>query len=103
MSTDNNQEPRKRAQRFSEAVGAKGERKARKRKGMQESIWNWLGMMGLVGWTVTVPTLLGVALGRMLDRRFPGTVSWTLTFLILGLALGCLTAWQWVRRESRHD
>ena len=29
-------------------------------------------MMGLVGWSVVVPTLLGAALGIWLDHRHPG-------------------------------
>jgi ATP synthase protein I len=64
-------------------------------------IWSGLGMMGLVGWSVTVPTLLGAALGVWLDRHHPGSHSWTIALLIGGLALGCWNAWHWVTRESR--
>lgn len=60
-------------------------------------------MFGLVGWSVAVPTLLGIALGWWLDRHFPGPPSWTLMFLLLGLALGCYQAWQWIKRESRNE
>ena len=69
----------------------------------RRSLWFGLGMFGLVGWAVAVPTLLGIALGWWLDRRFPGPPSWTLIFLFLGVALGCYNAWQWIKRESRHD
>jgi predicted F0F1-ATPase subunit len=34
-------------------------------------VWFGLGMMGLIGWSVAVPTLLGAALGLWLDSRHP--------------------------------
>ena len=66
------------------------------------TIWSGLGMMGLVGWSVVVPTVLGTALGIWLDKRYPGIHSWTLTLLIAGLAIGCLNAWHWVAKENRE-
>jgi ATP synthase protein I len=61
--------------------------------------------MGLVGWSVAVPTLAGTALGLWLDRSHPGGHSWTLALLVAGLVLGCFSAWRWVDREDRamHD
>ena len=66
-------------------------------------VWFWLGMFGLVGWSVSVPTVLGVLLGWWLDHRYPEGMSWTLNLLVLGLAVGCWNAWHWLSRESRHD
>ena len=37
-------------------------------------VWFGLGMMGLIGWSVVVPTLLGAALGIWLDKRHPGSI-----------------------------
>lgn len=85
------------------AVGAKEARKLRARRDGGRSVWFGLGMMGLVGWSVALPALAGVALGAWLDRRWPGSVSWTLALLGLGVALGCFNAWHWVRRESPAD
>jgi ATP synthase protein I len=90
--------------RFRDEIGRKAERKLNARRSDERNAWFWLGMFGLVGWAVAVPSLLGVALGLWLDRRFPaGEASWTLTFLIIGVALGCLNAWYWVKRESGND
>jgi ATP synthase protein I len=58
-------------------------------------------MMGLIGWSVAVPTLLGAALGQWLDNRHASDRSWTLALLVAGLALGCWNAWHWVAREER--
>jgi ATP synthase protein I len=90
-------------ERMSEEIGRKAERKLKARSQRDRGIWFGLGMFGLVGWAVAIPTLLGIGLGLWLDSRFPGRVSWTVTLLFVGVILGCLNAWYWVQRESRHD
>lgn len=85
-------------------VGRKAERKIRGRGEKRRTVWFGLGMFGLVGWAVAVPTLIGVGVGVWLDGHYPqGRVSWTLTFLVIGIATGCLNAWYWVRQETRDD
>ena len=79
-------------------VGAKAGRKIKARRSTQ-SVWFGLGMMGLIGWSVVVPTLCGAALGSWLDQKYPGR-SWTLALLVAGLALGCMNAWLWVAKEN---
>lgn len=87
---------------FRRIVVGKSQRRDRARRRDDESIWAYLGTFGLVGWTVAVPTLLGLALGLFLDGRYsdPAGRSYTITFLVLGVAVGCGLAWYWVRRES---
>jgi ATP synthase protein I len=86
---------------FSREVGAKAARKLRARNSTR-GVWFGLGMMGLIGWSVVVPTLLGAASGIWLDNRHPGSHSWTLTLLIIGLVIGCLNAWHWVDKEDKE-
>ena len=86
-----------------ESVAQRAARKLRAREQSRRTAWFGLGMFGLVGWSVAIPTLLGVVLGVWLDGRWPGEVSWTLTFLIIGAGLGCLNAWYWVNQESKRD
>jgi ATP synthase protein I len=87
---------------FSQAVAAKAARKLKAKRNPAQGVWFGLGMMGLIGWSVVVPTLLGAALGIWLDNRHPGIHSWTLTLLIVGLAIGCLNAWHWVDKEDKE-
>ncbi len=82
-------------------VGAKADRKIKARRHGTPGVWSGLGMMGLIGWSVAVPTLLGAALGIWLDGRYPGTHSWTLALLVAGLLIGCLNAWRWVANEEK--
>jgi ATP synthase protein I len=81
-------------------IGAKEKRKMRARSRADRGTWFGLGMMGMIGWSVAVPTLLGVALGYWIDSRWPSRVPWTLLFLVSGLALGCFNAWHWLMREQ---
>ncbi len=90
---------------LADQVGTKASRKLKARRSGTPGVWFGLGMMGLIGWSVAVPTLLGAALGLWLDGRYPGGRSWTLALLVAGLAIGCLNAWHWVSREDQamHD
>lgn len=90
-------------ERVGEAIGRKAARKLQARGERDRGVWFGLGMFGLVGWSVALPTVLGIALGVWLDAHLDGRVSWTLTLLLCGAILGCLNAWFWVRRESRHE
>jgi ATP synthase protein I len=94
---------KERRERWREDVSAKEERKLRRRMEEDRGVWFGLGMFGLVGWSVAVPTLIGIALGVWLDKLYPGRPSWTLTFLFIGVCVGCLNAWYWVKRESGHN
>ena len=86
---------------LSQEVGAKADRKLRARRHSAQGVWFGLGMMGLIGWSVVIPTLLGAALGIWLDRQYPGKHAWTLALLVAGLAIGCLNAWHWVAKEDK--
>ena len=86
---------------FSEEVGARANRKIKARRNPTPGVWFGLGMMGLVGWSVVVPTLLGAALGLWLDKHHPGGHSWTLALLGAGLMIGCFNAWHWVAKEEK--
>ena len=83
-------------------VGIKAERKLRAQRSVDRTIWLGFGMMGVIGWSVAVPTLIGAAIGLWLDKHYPSTYSWTLTMLIVGLFIGCLNAWYWVDKERRE-
>lgn len=89
---------------LADEVGRKARRKLRGRGEKRRPVWFGLGMFGLVGWAVAIPTLIGVVIGVWLDGHHPAArVSWTLTFLVVGIVIGCLNAWYWVRQESHRE
>jgi len=97
--------------KFVGQIAAKADRKLQAQRSTTHGVWFGLGMMGMIGWSVVVPTLLGVALGIWLDKHHPGPHTWTLALLVAGLAFGCWIAWFWVSKEdqairngqARHD
>jgi ATP synthase protein I len=84
-------------------VQKKEARRLKARRERYRSVWFGLGMFGLVGWSVAIPTLIGIALGIWIDTTWRGPYSWTLMLLFIGVMVGCLNAWYWVKRESKHD
>jgi len=84
-------------------VGSRESRMVKKRKTPNQTAWFWLGMFGLVGWSIAIPTLLGIALGVWIDTTWPSRFSWTLMLLTGGVFVGCVNAWYWVKRESGHE
>ena len=99
----NNKElPKDIKQSFIEKIKRKEKRKLRAQRKKGQAIWFGLGLFGVIGWSVMVPTLIGIAVGIWADRRWPGQISWTLTFLFAGIILGCLNAWYWVEKERKE-
>lgn len=80
---------------------AKRKLEARKR-GRHNPLYG-LGMFGLVGWSIAIPTVVGTAIGVWIDAQGATEHSWTLVGLFAGVTLGCFNAWYWVSRESRDD
>ncbi len=101
MNDESKNKPVKPKPPLSQDIGAKAARKLRARRHKERTVWFGLGMMGVIGWSVAIPTLLGAVLGLWLDQRFPGGRSWTLALLVAGLTIGCLNAWYWVSKEDQ--
>jgi ATP synthase protein I len=81
-------------ERLDEAIKRRRERRARWQREGERSIGQNLALIGVLGWTIVTPTLVGVFVGRWLDREFGAGLFWTLGLLVLGLALGCTLAWK---------
>ena len=59
-----------------------------------------LGLFGIVGWSISLPTVMGIALGVYLDKRFTQSFSWTITLLFAGVVLGSFNAWHWIKEKT---
>ncbi|WP_436644284.1 AtpZ/AtpI family protein [Microbaculum sp. FT89] len=57
------------------------------------------GQIGILGWTIVVPTLVGLFAGRWLDRVFETGVFFSAPLLMLGAAFGFWSAWRWMHRQ----
>jgi len=89
---------RKAADHFTEKVAQREALRIRGLKYKNETVWFGLGMFGIIGWAVAIPTLIGIALGLWIDRTWPTQYSWALMFLVVGVIVGCINAAYWVRK-----
>ena len=86
---------------FGEKIDREIDKKEQAAKAGSETIY-WIGVMGIVGWSVTLPLVAGIFLGKWIDEIFPGRYSFTLMLMFSGLVLGCWNAWYWVKKVSRN-
>jgi ATP synthase protein I len=105
MRNDPANQPPREETAFARQVATKAAHKLRAQREESQGVWFGLGMSGLIGWSVAVPTLVGAMLGVWWDRHYPGQHSWTLMLLAVGLVIGCANAWHWVAQEDKamHD
>ena len=72
------------------------ERVRRSQREGEPSVARRLGQIGVLGWIIVTPMLIGVFAGRWLDRTFNSGLFWTAPLLMLGAVLGCWSAWRWM-------
>lgn len=87
------------AERLIQQVEAKQQNMQRGRN-HRDALLRSAAILGVIGWSVVVPTLTGVAVGIWIDGRWPGRFSWTITLMSLGLLLGCANAWIRIRSHQ---
>lgn len=84
-------------------AGAARQAARRAERGREEpepSLGSRLGQIGILGWAIVVPTLLGLALGHWLDRIFGTRVFFSAPLLMVGAAFGFWSAWKWMHRQQ---
>jgi ATP synthase protein I len=75
-------------------------RDAEGRADPEPSLGARLGQIGVLGWAIIVPTLLGLFLGRWLDRSFGTGIFYSAPLLMIGAAIGFWSAWRWMHRQG---
>jgi len=78
-------------------VRLRGERHRRWLHEGDSSVVRRLAQIGVLGWIIVTPALIGIFIGRWLDRVFNSGLFCTGPLLMLGLALGCWSAWKWMK------
>jgi ATP synthase protein I len=99
MTVPGADKPPARQPSLDEAVRLRQQRRERWQREGERSIGKNLAMIGALGWTIVTPTLIGIFVGRWLDRLFAAGIFWTLALLVAGLAIGCSLAWKRMHRE----
>ncbi|WEK43235.1 MAG: AtpZ/AtpI family protein [Candidatus Sphingomonas colombiensis] len=96
MTVDPPPDPR---QRLAEVARKRADRRRRWRLFGEGSIGRNLGQIGALGWTIILPALIGLGIGRWLDRETGSRIFWTAPLLLIGLAAGCWSGWRWITRR----
>lgn len=55
-----------------------------------------LGQIGVLGWIVVTPLLVGLFFGRWLDHHFTTGIFWTAALIFVGGTFGFWSAWRWM-------
>ena len=65
----------------------------------EPSTMRFVGQIGVLGWIIVTPTLIGLFIGRWVDRWLGTGIFWSAPLLMIGVALGCWSAWRWMHQQ----
>ncbi len=81
------------------AIHIREERRRKWKKEGERSTWQNLSMVGVLGWLIVTPTVLGVFVGRLLDQKFDTGILFSGALILFGIALGSYLAWLRITKE----
>lgn len=81
------------------AIRRRAERMQQTRNEPKYSPLNGLGVFGVIGWSVALPTVAGAFLGMWLNRVAPQSFSWPMTLILGGAVVGAMVAWSWIDKS----
>ncbi|WP_434289588.1 AtpZ/AtpI family protein [Celeribacter sp. SCSIO 80788] len=58
-----------------------------------------LGQIGILGWAIVTPILIGIVLGRLADRHFETGIFFTAPAIFIGAGIGFYSAWKWMHSQ----
>ncbi len=85
--------------KMQDAARLAAERDRKFREDREPTIATRLAQIGVLGWAIVAPILLGVVIGRWLDWAFKTGIFFTAPLIMLGAAAGMWTAWRWMHRQ----
>lgn len=65
----------------------------------EPSLARRFGQIGVLGWVIVGPTLLGVVVGGWLDRLLRTGITFAAALTILGAGLGLWLAFRWMHQQ----
>jgi len=84
----------------SETIRRRAQRMEESRNAPKYSPLSGLGVFGVVGWSVAIPTVAGAFLGMWLNRVAPQDFSWPIALILGGVVIGALVAWSWIDKNQ---
>ena len=84
---------------LADAVRRQRQRQQRWLREGEPSMARFVGQIGVLGWIIVTPTLIGLFIGRWLDHKFSSGIFWSAPLLLVGVVIGCWSAWQWMNKQ----
>ena len=84
---------------MAEAVRKERARRQRWTNEGETSVMRFVGQIGVLGWIIVTPTLIGLFIGRWLDYKLGTGIFWSAPLLMLGVVIGCWSAWRWINKQ----
>ena len=81
------------------AVRQRRERRQYWLKEGEPSMARYVGQIGVLGWIIVTPTLIGLFIGRWLDHKLGTGIFWSAPLLLLGVIVGYWSAWRWMHKQ----
>lgn len=78
------------------AIRRRAERMQQTRNQPKYSPLSGLGVFGVIGWSIAIPTVGGAFLGVWLNRVAPQSFSWPIALILGGVVVGAMVAWNWI-------
>ena len=84
---------------MADAVRKQRERRRTWQTEGEPSLARFVGQIGVLGWIIVTPTLIGLFVGRWLDHTLDTGIFWSAPCCWSGVALGFWSAWRWMHRQ----
>ncbi len=84
----------------SAAIHRRAQRMQQTRDEPKYSPLTGLGVFGVIGWSVAIPTVGGAFLGLWLNRVAPQSFSWPIALILGGVVIGAMVAWNWIDKSA---
>jgi ATP synthase protein I len=66
----------------------------------EPSVVRFVGQIGVLGWMIVAPILIGLFAGRWVDQKFGTGIFWSAALLFVGVVIGSWAAWRWMHTEE---
>ncbi|EIE48997.1 ATP synthase [Salipiger aestuarii] len=86
-------------ERIADAARRTRERDDAGRRDPEPSLARRFGQIGVLGWVIVVPTILGAAVGNWLDLRLGTGIMLAAALTMIGAGLGLWLAMRWMRKQ----
>lgn len=60
-------------------------------------------VFGIIGWSLLIPVLLGIAGGIWLEKTFKDVFPWSAILILVSLSVGVLNAWFWIVQNKKLE